>query len=133
MNQYWCCHGKYQNEANVLIEMLPFQGSTGFLELEFFRAATKIYYDLFNNGFGNNWSEPFLFLSLYAERIGINEDDLYEIKDYAEGKVIQKYNEEDVYEAMEKIVDAVVQYVYARKNNLTKSNVDMWNWRKENI
>lgn len=45
--------------------LLPVEGHCSTVEGELFRAATRICWDYYNNGFGNNWSGALNFLKDY--------------------------------------------------------------------
>lgn len=65
MSKYWNNVGKYQLEIEELEDLVPGAGAAETLAGEMFRAATRIYYDAFNNGFGNNTSGAMNFLKKY--------------------------------------------------------------------
>lgn len=60
--RYWDNNGAYENEAKELAKLVPLSGPSKTLKGEIFRAAMKIYYDYYNNGFGNSWPEAASFL-----------------------------------------------------------------------
>lgn len=66
MDTYWNNNGKFQMAATELEAMVPNSGKCDSLKGELFRAVSKIYYDFHNNGFGNNWVNPALFLMNYV-------------------------------------------------------------------
>jgi hypothetical protein len=60
--RYWDNTGKYEAEAEQLQELVPAMGESATFKGEVWRATTKIYWDYFNNGFGNNWEQAAAFL-----------------------------------------------------------------------
>jgi len=50
---YWSSNGKYQKESDILQKLVPTEGSSPFTDVELYRIATNVYYDIFNNGGGN--------------------------------------------------------------------------------
>lgn len=69
MGTYWNKKGKYVRESDILWDLIPISGSVASprganKNLEKYRKACKVYYDLFNNGLGNRasaWSPIFGF------------------------------------------------------------------------
>jgi len=47
---YWSENGKYQKESDILQKLVPAEGSSPFTDVELFRIASNVYYDIFNNG-----------------------------------------------------------------------------------
>jgi len=64
---YWDKTGKYQREYNEIAERMPSMGSSDSLQVNIIIAMSKIYFDYYNNGFGNNWGYALLFLMKYAD------------------------------------------------------------------
>ena len=52
-NTYWESHGKYQEQANQLSDMMPDFSYTDNPYLNLFIAMSHLYYDAYNNGGGN--------------------------------------------------------------------------------
>ncbi len=50
---YWGENGKYQKEADILQKLVPNEGQSEFTDVELFRVASNIYYEMKNNGGGN--------------------------------------------------------------------------------
>eukprot|EP00918_Siedleckia_nematoides_P097279 GHVU01213333.1.p2 GENE.GHVU01213333.1~~GHVU01213333.1.p2 ORF type:complete len:152 (-),score=36.62 GHVU01213333.1:1454-1909(-) len=46
-------------------KFIPMSGGTDYIEAECFRAALKLHHDYYNNGFGNEMSQPIAYLDLY--------------------------------------------------------------------
>ncbi len=108
---YWNNDGKYPLLVKLCEDMLPAKGPTGYVEIEAFRAAVRIYYDLYNNGFGNNWTGAFNYLkSLHI--VGL-EQDLAVVEPYKFGEVYGKLTgpDDELAVAAENIMDKVLIYV----------------------
>ena len=56
-NTYWNGKGRYQETANLLMQLIPFTGEVSTPKLETFRKAVNCYYDLYNNGLWNRAKE----------------------------------------------------------------------------
>ena len=50
---YWNDNGKYQKESDILQNLVPSEGQSEFTDVELYRVATNIYYEINNNGGGN--------------------------------------------------------------------------------
>ena len=55
-NTYWSGTGTYQADYTRLVELMPGSGNADTLAGELVRACTRLAYDLYNNGMGNNTS-----------------------------------------------------------------------------
>lgn len=63
MGSYWAREGNHQRTYDLLRERLvPASGPCDTVEGEMLRAVGKLYYEAFNNGWGNNMSGSFHFL-----------------------------------------------------------------------
>ena len=72
-NIYWNSNGMYQADYEVLAnKLLPSKGKADTIEGEMLRAATKLYYDYWNNGMCNNTSGPAKFLIRMNEEHFLN-------------------------------------------------------------
>ena len=126
---YWNKSGKYQAEQAVCEALVPLMGKCDTLEGELVRASSKIYWDLYNNGFGNNWSGAYNFLEQYADMLGISEA-LEAIAYYRCGR-IANYGKAALYEAVEVIADKVTEYVIAQNGVFQPNDVDMLDFSEE--
>lgn len=117
---YWNNKGKYETEAAELQKLVPGYGNCDTYKGEVWRAATKIYHDYFNNGFGNNWMKPAAFL---INNIELPEEVKLILFEHANGNFSdEKYDEE-----MELMIDTVI--VALRSFNDTPNTVDMWEYK----
>lgn len=124
-NTYWNGTGKYPQHQALSDALMPFMGKADTVEGELIRASSKIYYDLYNNGFGNNWSGAWNYLNKSPVQ-GINKA-LAELSDYRCGGLVVSGRDDALYGAVEALVDAVVEYVLAKAGEYTPNDVDMLN------
>ncbi|MDC3312701.1 hypothetical protein OAV22_02065 [Flavobacteriaceae bacterium] len=121
--KYWAKNGYHQTEYDKLYgELVPSDGACETLEGEFLRAISKIYYDLCNNGFGNDWRKPLEFLKHHTM---ISEKCFSKLDEYADG---DQYVDTDtemiaIGEMLDAEVDAMIVDI---GNNRTPNTVDMW-------
>jgi hypothetical protein len=52
-NTYWNNDGKYQSLYTKLYEQVPPEGKADKVHIDLLRNVSNLYYDLYNNGFGN--------------------------------------------------------------------------------
>ena len=100
---YWNNEGKYEAEAQALQELVPSAGRADTHKGEIFRAATKIYYDLHNNGWGNDWRAQAWFLIM---NIQFDEEIKQLFKEHAGG--VCSYSRKD-YSIMDRMIDTVIE------------------------
>lgn len=124
---YWNGNGKYQADYNHYAAMMPATGASGYLEIEAIRAVSRIYHDLYNNGFGNNWSGAFNYLETLA--IPGMDENLSVIEEYKFGEYYGSVGENDmVAQAVENMVNVIVLWTKSQENingTLTVSGIDM--------
>jgi hypothetical protein len=116
---YWEGNGKFQTEANTLDELVPIMGKCDTLKGEIWRAATKIYHDHYNNGFGNEWKNPAEFL---MDNIHLPSRVEYVLLDHANGNMANHYDYE-----MNLMIDTVILRLREIDDN-TPNDVDMWEY-----
>jgi len=120
---YWKNAGEHQGAANFLDELVPISGQAETLKGEIWRAATKIYYDFYNNGFGNNWTSPASFLIDFVPSLN------QEIKDffYMHGKGITVELSDEQMMLMEEMINEVVKTLSVM-NDEGNNIIDMWEY-----
>ena len=125
-NTYWNNRGMFAKEYEQLnILLVPAMGKCATIEGELLRAASKIYYDYYNNGFGNNWSGAFNYLHNYHTVVEIKSE-LTDIEDYRCGRIPSTvaYNKLIV-AALENIVNKVIAYILLKEGQHSTNNIDM--------
>jgi len=116
-NTYWNNNGKYEAESTALQELVPGMGAADTHKGEVMRAASKIYYDYFNNGWGNYWMNPAAFL---ITNIDLPENVRNALFEGANGNMHQgAYSDE-----MEEMINCVVEQL--RDTEDRPNEVDMW-------
>lgn len=123
---YWNNNGRFQKEYDHAFETLvPTSGLCDTLEGELIRAVSRIYYDYYNNGFGNNWSGALEFLKEYGS---ISAKDYSVLREYSQGRVFgdrSDYFDGSVAETLESMVDDVVSKVNSTETH-SKNPCDMF-------
>lgn len=114
---YWNDDGQYQKQAKELEELVPDSGPAKTLRGEIFRAATKVYHDYFNNGFGNEWPAPAQFL---MNHLKLSDDVTRMLLGHAMGIV---YTGEYANE-IEELISTTIKQIYKMKDQ--PNTTDMW-------
>jgi len=75
-------------------DLVPASDNCETLEGEFLRAASRIHYDLFNNGWGcNNWSGAVVFLKTYIQHLPkLDMNLLDKVHAYSHGEPVPRYD-----------------------------------------
>lgn len=121
-NVYWDLRGRYQEEYDKRLDSLPHHGRGSTKASEIFRAATKLYYDFWNNGMVNNTSGALNYL-LYAGVFQTqNDQDFAVIHPYTIGSRIY-LNEMGLRFTMERMLDRTIAFLL--------SNVDLENSKND--
>ena len=119
--KYWSNEGKYEAEAAELNKLVPVIGHCDTFKGETWRAATKIYHDYFNNGFGNFWQAPAAFL---IETFDFPEKVKSVLYMHANGNYADgmNFNEE-----MDLMIDIVIEQLRGAKDRI--NTLDMWEYK----
>lgn len=137
MSKYWDGNGKYQAKQDELYDRLvPAVGKSHCMAGELLRAANRVYYDAYNNGFGNNTSGAAKFLQ--ANLLPAFPDDL-ELKQAC--KLIYGYSntgtcvdvDEKCDAALDLIVDRVVEAIRANPQLLELETIDLFDLQDDDI
>ena len=111
-NTYWNNQGKYQVEYERLVELMPTSGKCDTVAGELIRAATRLAYDLYNNGMGNNTSGAANFLLMHGAIDDATHSTIYE---YTRGRLYDGHYEGDALQvAIERAVDCTIEHVLHR-------------------
>lgn len=133
---FWSRKSPLSAESERLHALLvPPEGKCETLEGELIRASSRIYYDYYNNGFGNNWSGAFKFLD---EHLGLKRTERNLLKSYARGRMVSRnrFNTDDrIPVALEEICGRVVQKILDMEKNkiaFTPNPGDMFDLQERN-
>ena len=118
---YWNNEGKYEAEAAALNDLVPMMGNCETYKGEVWRAATKIYHDYYNNGFGNHWMQPAAFL---VTEVDLPESVREMLFMHANGNMGSGIDAE-----LELMIDTVI--VALREVEDKPSTVDMWEFEPD--
>ena len=111
---YWSHQGKFQKEYEHLYEAhVPLSGMCDTMAGEAIRAASKIYYDAYNNGFLNNTSGAWNWLNKFVYTQKMNEA-LSVLEPCVNTGTYSKIDA-NVAQALEMMVDEAVQFAQTDK------------------
>lgn len=130
-NTYWDRKGKYQAELDHLTEMfVPLMGKCSTVAGELVRSATRLAYDFYNNGMGNNTSGAINFLQHWNV---IDGDTYRTIYDYSRGQLYQgRYEGDKLQVAIERMMDQTMEFILANPALKTTENTeDMFDYEDE--
>lgn len=112
--------GKHQKDFEFLHKLVPDSGPSKFLIGEIARAITRISYDYYNNGFGNNWTGAYYFLE---EHTNLDPKVAAFLREYAGGKTIELENWSAA--ILEKMCNDAIEFAMAHDNPRTPNPNDM--------
>lgn len=118
---FWAGDHPLTEAGNVLSDKLVSEdGHCDTLQGELLRAATKIHWDWFNNGWGcNNWSGPVVFLERHFKDLPVQPDisehvaflgALSYVREFSHGEPSPK-NEDRADEVVTRLLETVVQSI----------------------
>lgn len=108
-NTYWNNKGQFQAEYDELVKLLPAAGACDTLAGEMIRAVSRLGYDFYNNGMGNNTSGAVNFL---RNNGAVDADTYSTIYAYTTGRVYQgSYAGDALHRAIERAVDMTVEMI----------------------
>ena len=121
--KYWSNQGRYETEAKALNNLVPAVGKADTFKGEIWRAATKIYHDYFNNGFGNEWVPVAEFL---MDNIQLPSRVEILLLEHANGNIANGNYDYDL--------DLMIDTVILRLRDIEDrdNDVDMWEYRSTN-
>lgn len=107
-------------------ELVPSEGNCATIEGEILRAANRITYDWYNNGFGcNNWSGAIYFLEEYLPMPKELEDHVVLLMKLSTGAPVPYGADKDITLAVEALMERAVQYVMAFKGAYHENTEDL--------
>ena len=129
-NTYWSGNGKYQAAYDELVKKMPASGKCDTVAGEMIRAASRLGYDFYNNGMGNNTSGALNYLS---EQSAIDDDVYDTIYKYTRGRIYEgNYNGDSLQVAIESMVDQTVGMIVNNPVLMTIENKeDMFDYQEE--
>ena len=116
--KYWNHVGKYEKEMeNLRAKLIPDMGKADTMHGELLRCISKLYYDVFNNGFCNSdvLQYQVLFIQNFESElanVGLSSDDWSEVTNSFKHppKRTKLYEDEAFVKALDKFIDATVKY-----------------------
>jgi len=122
-NTYWNQKGKYQEQYDKWAdELMPAMGAAKTVAGELIRAVSRLAYDFYNNGMGNDTSGALNFL----RDKGVVDVFTYKtIKPYTTGMCYKGNYDGDLFQiAIESMVDKTIEKVLANPELLTEENTE---------
>ena len=110
-NVYWDLRGRYQEEYDKRLDEMPDHGKGPTKASEIFRAASKTYYDFWNNAMVNNTSGAVNFLLYVGVFASQNDPDFAAIYPYTTGSKIYLNNEMGLRFTMERMLDRTIAFL----------------------
>lgn len=114
--------------------LVPLSGKCETVEGELLRAATRINYDYYNNGFGNNWSNSYAYLrdfkKNYPEIAGAMNtgNALSVLRPYKNGRMMTTNmntpQDKKIQESILRLMDECVKVVMQQNNTYHSNTVD---------
>jgi len=128
-NTYWNRNGKYQEAYDSLVEAMPAMGKCDTLAGELVRAASRLGYDFYNNGMGNNTSGALHFLDHHS---AIDRETFVTIYEYTRGRIYNgRYDGDSLQRAIESMVDQTVGMIVHNPQLMTIENEeDMFDYEE---
>jgi len=121
-NTYWNHKGRFQAAYDSLVEMMPAMGPADTLAGELIRSVSRLGYDLYNNGMGNNTSGAANFL---LEKGAIDPATHAVIYEYTRGRLYEgNYKGDSLQMAIERAVDMTVEMITRNPQMMTIPNTE---------
>ena len=130
-NIYWHNAGKHQADYGRLCdELIPAMGKADTVAGEILRSVTRLAYDLYNNGMGNNTSGAVNFL--LAKGV-VDHETHATIYEYTRGMLYDgRYEGDALQVAIERTIDFAVEFILANPALTTTANgEDMFDYEEE--
>jgi len=124
-NTYWNNQGKYQNDYDRLVELMPAMGKSSTIAGELIRAASKLAHDFYNNGMGNNTSGAVNYLDHMCVFDNDNTNIYGTIYEYSRGRIYKGgYDGDALQVAIEKMIDLTIEFILENPEFETDKNTD---------
>jgi hypothetical protein len=119
-NTYWGGKGKFQAAYDELVKLMPASGKSDTVAGELIRATSRIGYQFYNNGMGNNVSGALNFL---RDKGAIDENTYNTIYEYSRGRIYNGHYEGDSLQvAVERATDMTLEMITRNPVLVTMSN-----------
>ena len=122
-NTYWNKSGAHQADyARLCDALIPAVGKADTVAGEILRSVTRLAYDLYNNGMGNNTSGAVNFL---LHKGVIDHETHATIYDYTRGMLYDgRYKGDALQVAVERTIDFAVEFILANPALTTAQNTE---------
>lgn len=129
-NTYWNHQGKFQAAYDELVKLMPGMGKADTVAGELVRAISRLGYDFYNNGMGNNTSGAANFL---RDKGAIDPDTYATIYEYTRGQLYQgNYEGDSLHTAIERATDQTLEFIIRNPVLITQPNEqDMFDFEDE--
>ena len=129
-NTYWSSNGAMQAEYDKFVELVPGVGDADTLAGELVRACTRLAYDLYNNGMGNNTSGA---VNMLHSKGVITTAQWNTIEPYTRGRRYDgNYTGDKLQCAIEDAITCTVQHLVNNPELLTQANTEsMFDYEEE--
>lgn len=121
-NTYWNKQGQYQAQYDELVKLMPPSGPADTLAGELIRSVSRLGYDFYNNGMGNNTSGAANFLRLH----GAISPEVYDvIYPFTRGRLYEgDYEGDELQVALERAVDETLEMITRNPQLMLQRNDD---------
>ncbi len=121
-NTYWNGTGQFQSAYNELLKLMPFTGAADTLAGELIRSVSRLGYDFYNNGMGNNTSGAVNFL---LHNGAIDKDTHSTIYEFTRGRIYSgRYGGDSLQRAIERAVDMTVEMITRNPQLIIQKNAE---------
>jgi hypothetical protein len=128
-NTYWSGKGLHQADYTRLVELMPGSGNADTLAGELVRACTRLAYDLYNNGMGNNTSGA---VNMLRSKGAIDAATHATIYPLTRGAIYNGgYNGDSFQLAVESAIDQTIEFILAGSATTTPNTEDMFTYEDE--
>ena len=119
-NSFWDKTHSLSNEFDrIWDKYVPVSGNTAYIETECLRAAARIVYDYYNNGFCNNKSREFQYLERYTNDAEMHKA-LNAVEPYVTcGGSIPSFDDQDFCNKINHLVAYCIQVIIDNEDNMT--------------
>ena len=129
---YWNHQGKFQAAYDELVNLMPASGKSDTVAGELVRSSSRIGYQFYNNGMGNNVSGAVNFL---RDKGAIDPDTYDTIYEYSRGRVYNGHYDGDALQvAVERATDMTLEFITRNPVLLSMSNEqDMFDFEEPEL